>query len=184
MANYIVSDTEMTATAAAVRQKGGTSALIPWQAGTGFADAVGAIPTSGGGGAELPSIISALAGGSFTLSESARCNTQQIQHGMAAVPKGFFIWSDDAFTETGTGDTTLYFESGYFSNIDTRNTSGACAGYYACQYYRQSDMRVGLNNGVRTSAQISGFVNATRICMNSSNESFLAGKTYKWIAWA
>ena len=182
MANYIVTDTELTATAEAVRQKGGAATLIPWQTGTGFADAVGAIPS--GGGAELPSIISALAGGSFTLSESARCNTQQIQHGMAAVPKGFFIWSDDAFTETGTGDTTLYFESGYFSNIDMQNASGAVAGYFVCQYRRQSDMRVSLNNGIRTSAQISGFVNATSICMNSPNESFQAVKTYKWLAWA
>lgn len=148
--------------------------------GSAYSPVTVAIPS----GASLPSIISALAGGSFTLSESARCNTQQIQHGMAAVPKGFFIWSDDAFTETGTGDTTLYFESGYFSNIDTRNASGAVAGYFACQYYRQSDMRVSLNNGIRTSAQISGYVNATNICMNNSTESFQGGKTYKWLAWA
>lgn len=47
MSNYIVTDTELTATAEAVRQKGGTSTLIPWQAGTGFADAVGAIPSGG-----------------------------------------------------------------------------------------------------------------------------------------
>lgn len=182
MINYIVTDPELTATADAIRTKGGTAALIPWQAGTGFADAVGAIPS--GGGASLPSIISALAGGSFTLSESARCNTQQIQHGMAAVPKGFFIWSDDAFTETGTGDGTMYYESGYFSIIDTQNANGAFAGYFVCQYRRQSDMRVGVNNGLRTSAQISGYVNATSICMISSNESFQAGKTYKWLAWA
>lgn len=181
MSNYIVTGTELTAVADAIRTKGGTSALIPWQAGTGFKTAIDAIPSGGG---SLPSIISALAGGSFTLSESAKCKTQQIQHGMAAVPKGFFIWSDDAFTETGTGDTTLYFESGYFSNIDTQNASGAVAGYYVCQYRRQSDMRVSLNSGIRTSAQISGFVNATSICMNSQNESFQAGKTYKWLAWA
>lgn len=48
MANYIVSDTEMTATAEAVRQKGGTAELIPWKAGTGFADTVEAIPSGGG----------------------------------------------------------------------------------------------------------------------------------------
>lgn len=49
MADYIVSDTELTATAEAVRQKGGTSALIPWQAGTGFKAAVDAIPSGGSG---------------------------------------------------------------------------------------------------------------------------------------
>lgn len=48
MANYIVSDTELTATAEAARQKGGAAALIPWKAGTGFADAIEAIPSGGG----------------------------------------------------------------------------------------------------------------------------------------
>lgn len=180
MAKVVIQDSSLHNIADAIRTKaGGSASYRPSE----MADAILGIP-SGGGGAELPSIISALAGGSFTLSESARCNTQQIQHGMAAVPKGFFIWSDDAFTETGTGDTTLYFESGYFSNIDTQNASGAVAGYYVCQYYRQSDMRVSLNNGIRTSAQISGYVNATNICMNNSTESFQGGKTYKWLAWA
>lgn len=47
MSNYIVTGTELTAVADAIRTKGGTAALIPWQAGTGFADAVGAIPSGG-----------------------------------------------------------------------------------------------------------------------------------------
>lgn len=60
MANYLVTDAELTATAAAVRQKGGTSAMIPWQAGTGFKAAVDAIV--GGSGtlhSDLPSYVKA-----------------------------------------------------------------------------------------------------------------------------
>jgi hypothetical protein len=48
MAYYLVTDQELTASAAAVRQKGGTAALIPWQAGTGFKAAIDAIVSGDG----------------------------------------------------------------------------------------------------------------------------------------
>ena len=38
-------DAAMTATADAIREKGGTAEPIPWNELTGFSDAVGAIPT-------------------------------------------------------------------------------------------------------------------------------------------
>lgn len=60
MADYLVSDTELTATADAIRQKGGTSNPIPWQAGAGFKAAIDAIV--GGGGtlhSDLPSYVKA-----------------------------------------------------------------------------------------------------------------------------
>lgn len=47
MSDYLVSDTELTETADAIRAKTGESGLIEWESGTGFADAVAAI--SGGG---------------------------------------------------------------------------------------------------------------------------------------
>lgn len=46
-------DTGMTATANAIRAKSGGSASIAWDAAKGFADAVAAIPTGGGGGGLL-----------------------------------------------------------------------------------------------------------------------------------
>lgn len=69
MSNYIVSDTELTATAEAVRQKGGTAALIPWQTGTGFADAVGAIPS--GGGSSVVTMSPAATGNTFPAAAQA-----------------------------------------------------------------------------------------------------------------
>lgn len=47
MSDYLVTDTELTETADAIRAKTGDSSLIEWESGTGFADAVAAI--SGGG---------------------------------------------------------------------------------------------------------------------------------------
>lgn len=46
-------DAGMTATANAIRAKSGGSALLAWDAAKGFADAVAAIPTGGGGGVTL-----------------------------------------------------------------------------------------------------------------------------------
>lgn len=134
-------------------------------------------------GGSLPSSVSEIGGGAFTVDSNTRCNAKQIPHGMATTPKVFFIWSDDSFKESST-DTTLYYMAGYFSQQTTRNPSGDVAGYYVSQYYRQSDFRISLNSGARTSAQISSFTNANYICLYSPNEYYQAGKTYKWLAWA
>ena len=47
MADYWVTDTELTSIADAIRAKGGTSASLTFP--TGFADAIDAIPSGGGG---------------------------------------------------------------------------------------------------------------------------------------
>lgn len=47
MANYLATDTDLTAVADAIRQKGGTSAALAFPAG--FVSAIGDIPTGGGG---------------------------------------------------------------------------------------------------------------------------------------
>lgn len=48
MANYKVTDTELTALADAIREKGGTSAALEWP--SGFISAVNALPSGGGEG--------------------------------------------------------------------------------------------------------------------------------------
>lgn len=52
MAEYLVLDTELTATAAAIRAKTGDSAAIEWVSGAGFATSVGDIPS----GADLSTL--------------------------------------------------------------------------------------------------------------------------------
>lgn len=56
MSNYLVTDTELTQTAAALRTKGGTSEQIEWGSGTGFKSAIEALP-SGGGGISLSAVL-------------------------------------------------------------------------------------------------------------------------------
>jgi hypothetical protein len=52
MANYIATDTDLTAIANAIRTKGGTSASLAFP--SGFVDAIDAIQTGGGGGGSSP----------------------------------------------------------------------------------------------------------------------------------
>lgn len=46
MANYLVTDTELTSVANAIRTKGGTNASLTWP--NGFVNAINAISTGGG----------------------------------------------------------------------------------------------------------------------------------------
>ena len=48
MANYLTTDTDLTAVADAIRTKGGTNATLTFP--SGFVSAINAIPSGGGGG--------------------------------------------------------------------------------------------------------------------------------------
>ena len=79
-------DTDLTAVANAIRTKGGISAQIAFPAG--FVDAIGAIPT-GGGGLKYDT-------GTFTLAEDIRSladNKTGIPHDLGEVPKCVVVWT-------------------------------------------------------------------------------------------
>lgn len=180
MANYIASDSDLTAVANAIRTKGGTSAELEFP--SGFVSAIAAIPSGGGG--SLPSIISALAGGSFTPASAELCRDIKIQHNMSTTPYAFLIWSEDSFTEESSDNKSCYM-TGYFSRCETvNNLQINVRGYNVRQYYRASDKRVSVNNGIVSLRDITRFVTESYLCMYSSNEYFQSGKTYKWLAWA
>lgn len=54
MADYLTTDTDLTAVADAIREKGGTSAALEWP--SGYVDAIGAISGGGGGTAATVSV--------------------------------------------------------------------------------------------------------------------------------
>lgn len=88
-----VLDAGMTATANAIRAKSGGSALLAWDAAKGFADAVAAIPTGGGGGVTLlPSALYAEIVSSGTqvqdLNNNLDVTTEQVYAGAWLALKG------------------------------------------------------------------------------------------------
>lgn len=84
MANYLTTDTDLTAVADAIRTKGGTSAALSFP--TGFVDAIQAI--SGGSGLKYDM-------GRVTLEEDvviSNIATYSIPHNLGEVPKCVIVW--------------------------------------------------------------------------------------------
>lgn len=116
-------DAALTATANAIRTKGGTSAQIAFDDETGFASAVTAIPTGGG----LPTGLNAIAYGTFT---PASANTTfVVTHNLGVNPKGCVIWiTPNGRTGVDYDDTTpltvgnMGIMSAFFQNPAINNT--------------------------------------------------------------
>lgn len=54
MAEYLVTDTELTASAEAIRSKTGSTSSVEWVDGKGFADAIRSITGGGGSSSSTP----------------------------------------------------------------------------------------------------------------------------------
>lgn len=89
MANYIASDTDLTAVANAIRTKGGTSASLAFPAD--FVSAIGAIETGGGGGLKYETGIFTL-DTDLTLTNDA---VYAIPHGLGEKPSVVIVFAKD-----------------------------------------------------------------------------------------
>lgn len=179
MANYLVTDAELTATAEAVRQKGGTSALIPWQAGTGFKAAVEAIPS----GASLPSVISKIDGGSFTLASDTKCSLLDIATALNTPAKGFVIWCDELLDFETVSNKAIVSASVCLRTFASASDTYRY-GYYA---YLQRQTSGSTYNGATTLVyenQPPKFTGNNKINYYVSDTFYIADKTYYWLAWA
>lgn len=90
MSNYLVTDTDLTSVANAIRTKGGTSAALEFP--FGFVSAVQAIPT-GGGAAKMET-------GTFTL--TADTKTFTINHSLGTIPNFCVVYPIDVPKATTT----------------------------------------------------------------------------------
>lgn len=103
MANYIATDTDLTAVADAIRAKGGMSTSLAFP--TGFVDAIDAIET-GGGGSGLKYEV-----GDFTIAEDTNATTPVgITHGLGVTPACVIIWQS---TYTDENIPTVQVNAGY-----------------------------------------------------------------------
>lgn len=87
--DYIVNDTELTATADSIREKTGDTALLEWVTGKGFADVIAGIE-SGGGGLQ--------ASGTITFTNDTSCDGYIVEHNLGVEPKRFFWFIIDCAT--------------------------------------------------------------------------------------
>lgn len=158
MANYVVSDTSLTAVADAIRTKGDTAASLAFP--SGFVSAINAIPTGGGGDYEIAS-------GTVTPTDSLYSVTVSV----GFEPGGALIYTDPYSTEQtsawkrflifadrvagfATGMIVRYLNGAYGTNVSGLNETGI--GTYSDGEY--TFVRMGANN-------------------------FLPGTTYTWVCW-
>lgn len=94
-------DAGMTATANAIRAKSGGSASIAWDAAKGFADAVAAIPTGGGGVTLSPSAL-------YAEIVSSGTQVQGLDTGLDVVPGQVYAGAWLALKGNGGTTAILY----------------------------------------------------------------------------
>lgn len=164
-------DANLTALANAIRAKGGTSASLAFP--NGMVEAINAITTGGGtGGGGLPTGVSAIDYGTFTL--SADSTTQaNVYHNLGVAPDFAIWWLDGAHLATATTSVAVrgvMFNTGTTATMNARmlvggydasGKGGSETGTYSAQYF---------------------MTKASFVARCDPDYPILAGLTYHWIA--
>lgn len=135
----------------------------------------------GGGGGSLPSVISKIDGGSFTLASDTAGDRQSVSHSLGVVPKGFVIWTEDELSGTVATRHIANCGATVINVTDRSSKHYACSGWVTILYNGAASI---VNNALYTDAQISRIMDAQRIMWGNSLLFYKAGLTYKWLAWA
>ena len=112
MADYLVTDTELTSIADAIRTKGGTSAALTFPAG--FVSAVNDIPAGGGGSSALYVLTEVPYANTSCMVGGSPVNPRVAYHGPSVVQGAtitFYTYSDyvlDTITGEDSGTTYTY----------------------------------------------------------------------------
>jgi hypothetical protein len=128
MADYLTTDTDLTAVADAIREKGGTSAALVWP--QGYVDAIGAIES--GGGSAGP-ILNPLNGAEMYVENGSLTHTYEFDPAFGTPSWAYFalnltsmpLWDRSSFNT----DSVSYDESTKVltvSNSSTINMRGTC----------------------------------------------------------
>lgn len=131
--------------------------------------------TGGGGG--LPSSISKIDGGSFTLPTTKAPEDYWISHALGVVPKGYAIWAETRPPCSGTNAVSYGFV------IINGDPGSGHVGYYFYNklWQNQPSSENDLKGWITNAAS---YADTTRLRMWESTAPYEAGVTYKWLAWA
>lgn len=164
MANYVVSDSNLTAIANAIRTKGGTSAQLEFP--DDFIAAIGDIPSGGGG-------LSGVDGGTYT----AASETDTFSVPVTALHSNIVFIPTKTLANMNKASATLTFVMGwansaqyqYVFNVRSSNTNDKWIGV------NDNDWRGQI---AFTASTISGSFYG-----QGAKAYFPAGETYQWFAW-
>lgn len=176
MAEYLIQGETLDAIADAIHAKSGApTPMTPAEMVTEIAS----IPSGGG---SLPSVISKIDGGSFTLASDTAGDSQSVSHSLGVVPKGFVIWTEDEISGT---IATRYMANCYVAaaNIVDKNSNNYIASGAAAMTYN-GNASILTSNTLFTAASVQNFMDATKIRWYNTLLFYKAGCQYKWLAWA
>lgn len=183
MSNYIVSDTDLTSVANAIRTKGGTSAPLSFP--SEFVSAIGNIPTGGGGITMPPGLC-------------VDCGTIT----PASNTKTLYIDINSSNVDFDDGDALIYFHiimpnnkwatyegDSTYDNKAAGYVSNKPASYYATNIAVSNLMEIFLSTNANyhsyksggSVARTSGLNQLTVTSYNGTGYGFIGGETYSWI---
>ena len=139
---------------------------------------LGIVGSFEGGGGSLPSVISKIDGGSFTLASNTDVRNYSILHNLGEKPKGYVIWSDDVVY--GTSETDMMLVNLMLKVCDYSAT--AVASYMATR--KPTSGNFGQYTNTVAAAAESSWLSPSYIKIGMGSTNYKSGATYNWIAWA
>lgn len=135
-------------------------------------------------GASLPSIISKIDGGSFTLASDTAGNNHWISHNLGEAPKGVIIWTDDSDLRTSTAAVAQrYLLCSTIALLEwvTGTTSNAAVPNHL---FRNTNGVTGNTGSPITQSIVGNHFQTTRFTNAVGSLYYKAGVEYKWVAFA
>lgn len=130
---------------------------------------------SGGGG--LPTSISKIDGGSFTLLSDTAGSTHIVSHNLGAAPKGYIAWAEQ-YDWDSPGLQSEFKLGCVFACAGSGSNDGLCA---ALRNPKGSTSSAAYNALV---TDIGSYLTSTTCKLPISAISYKANTTYNWLAWA
>lgn len=135
----------------------------------------------GGEGGSLPSVISKIDGGSFTLASDTQASRYTISHNLGIVPKQILLWTEDA-TLRDSYDTLPERYIMWSSYMLLPWVHNATTSYGGVPFYIYRNT-TGSSGNTGSPSQSTSSVTSSDFSFVSSM-FYKAGLTYKWLAWA
>ena len=178
MAVRKINESTLTAIGNAIRAKTGGSSLI---APEDMPTEIASIQTGGGG--SLPSSISKIDGGSFTVASNTKCSTYEIATTLGVPAKYFIIWTD-GLNPFGANTTTGLIQA--VVNIRQYDTADGTTRYGNYSYIQRKPNGTAYASltTMNYANNPATFTDSTMICYYVGDTYYNADITYKWVAMA
>ena len=171
-------DSDLKDVADAIRAKSGGESSLAFP--SGFISEIGNISSGG----SLPSVISKIDGGSFTLASDTAGTKYWISHSLGVLPKQITIWTEDndLLTSMETSQKSYLL----CSNIHLINwVSGSVNnGAFPQHLFRNTNGATGNTGSALLQSSIPDYFTSTQFNNALAAVSYKAGVQYKWLAWA